>query len=240
MAEETIVVLVDDGDVDRAIFKLERAKKSTKTMQTQAIILQSQVNRLQTIPLLQGTEFEETRRGLKEILKGIPTLTRAQRLIATQVPMMREALMLTYRAKMMAGAMPAVSSIVILIYVLKALKALERIQMQMIREMGSYEEMIRQGLDISHAEYMALDQEVKGYATPWQEFMSKWEAGEYFDAIADFIITKLRLGSVVRGGYGKTLPAEMQRGDWIKYFFGGTRNDTGYNYDWNWGDGPAE
>ncbi len=122
-----------------------------------------------------GEEIKKAQTGLREIIKGLPTLRRSERLIATQIPMMRELLMGTYRVKMMAGATAPVAVGVSIIYILQIIRTLERIQKQMIRDMREFELGLRGELDITQEEFNALDRMIIGYENKWLEFQADWK-----------------------------------------------------------------
>ena len=103
MAEETLRVIIDYADLDIALAKLRSAE-----------LLSGKV----------GTMGDEARylkrtiehRDVRQFIRELPTITRAQRLLVTQLPMMREALQLTFRAKLLAGTSTITALLVLAVY----------------------------------------------------------------------------------------------------------------------------
>ena len=192
---------------------------------------------------------QKTRRGLREIIRGLPTLKRSQRLIATQLPMVRQLLMGTYRLKMMAAATTPVAAAIAIIYIVQMIKQLDRIQKQMLRDMQSFEDEVRRGLDLTHKEFMALDSDIIGYATLWEQLTTRMDEAETtresWDAIADFVISKIgRLPGDRRPPWippGAPRPPEPE---WLldmkRWWENATALDTDYDYNANIEVPPGE
>lgn len=162
MAEEVISITVIDPSVDEVLAKLDTARSRVRGIKS---------------------DLAEVG-GLKGLSKQIPTIRRSQRLIITQIPMMREGLLTLQRLKMIMAVGGPTAAAIVGVYLAKWY---ERWQKDLERERASYETMIRDGLDISHKEYKQLSAEQIGYATRFDEFMAKWESKEWWDAIADYV-----------------------------------------------------
>lgn len=228
MATEELTLVVNDTELEVALMRLNLATTARKRV-------------LQQAGGITGI------RDIRSLARQIPTITRAQRLVITQIPMTREALTLIYRLKMLAGAGAPLTAAVIGIYLAKWY---ERWQADLERERGNYETMIRKGQDLTHMEYLALEAAQVGYATAFDEFKAKWDAGEYLDAIADYVIAQLpsRLPTYLgRIPYDPTtLPPEVEEHwlkklddiltDWWKNLWkntGKSNEDTDYEYNMN-------
>ena len=157
MAEEVIHVTVIDPSVDDTLFKLNRARDMSRNLR-------------------QYTLFGEPMSSGK-LLDLIPSVTRAQRLIITQIPGMREALMLAYRLRMISAATAPVALGVGLVYLMQII---QRMQQDVDRNREGYERIIQEGLGISHKEY--------------EEFMKTFEAQQQvgFESTFDrFFVQKM-------------------------------------------------
>ena len=139
MAEEVINITVIDPSVDDVIFKLNKARDMSRSMRQMTLFGE---------PLSSG-----------KLLDIIPSVTRAQRLIITQIPGMREALMLAYRGRMMLQAGAPVAAGVAVIYLMRYI---QQMQQDIDRNREQYEVLIREGLGLTHKEY--------------EEFMKTYEA----------------------------------------------------------------
>jgi len=181
MVEEVINIRIEDAELDAVLLKLGKARTLSRSVGRTRILGE---------PLSSG-----------RILNMLPSVTRAQRLIITQIPLMREALMLTYRARMISEAGGVVATGVIIIYILTLLKQVERIQKQMIRDMESFESEVREGLDLTHREFDELGREIIGFATPWEQLQAELREAKVegylegrwlsWDAITDYVRTRI-------------------------------------------------
>lgn len=167
MAEEIINITVVDPTVDVTLAKLRAAKTEHRNLKQMTLL---------------GKELKEH----KGLLDRLPAITRAQRLAITQIPMTRQALAMSYRLKMLAAATPLVASAAIVVYMIKMAEQMERMQRQMVRDRGRYEDMVRDGMDLTHEEWEMLSREQKGWATEWDAFMEK-SKDDWFAAAEDFM-----------------------------------------------------
>lgn len=156
-AEEVIHVTIIDPSVDDTLFKLNRARDMARTMRQYTLFGE---------PLSSG-----------KLLDIIPSVTRAQRLIITQIPYMREALMLAYRGRMITAAGKPVAAGVILIYLMRYL---QQMQEQINRSREQYETLVRAGLGLTHKEYAELSKERDlqqqiGFATLFDQYFVEQE-----------------------------------------------------------------
>jgi len=157
MVEEIINVTIIDPSVDDVIFKLNRARDMSRSMRQMTLYGE---------PLSSG-----------KLLDIIPSVTRAQRLIITQIPGMREALMLAYRLRMISAAGAPVALGVGLVYLMQII---QRMQQDIDRNSEQYEVLIREGLGLTHKEY--------------EEFMKTYEAQQQvgFESTFDrFFVQKM-------------------------------------------------
>jgi len=169
--EELRVIVYDDELVD-AIGKITDARRLSPALSKakgEAVILK---------------EVAESR-TIKEFIANIPRIGRAQRLLLTQVPLAREALAGTYRAKMLAGTDPVLAIAVISVYVVQQIKQMwETIKQERI----SYENMLQEGLDVTYSELKALTDLQTGYATWWNQFQSAVETDGFKNAVRDTVM----------------------------------------------------
>lgn len=174
--------------------------------------------------------------------------------ILTRLPGLREADMLWREIEAMstiaAGAAGVVGIGASLFMLASALKTVERriaqIERGIIRGRAGLEDMVREGMDLTHEEYLALGAEQLGYATAFDEFKAKWDAGEHLDAIADYVIALIPSRIPTFAGRipydPATIPPEIEE-HWLKKLddallqmwnnIFGKYEDTGYEYDMN-------
>lgn len=94
------------------------------------------------------------------------------------------------------GTAAAIGQIALLVFavtaILRATKTLDRIQRQMIRDMASFEDEVRMGLGLTHAEFDELDRDIIGYATAWEQLQARIkEEGVTWDAMVDYVSTMI-------------------------------------------------
>jgi len=116
--------------------------------------------------------------------------------ILTQLPLLREANMLAMRVKAMSTAMeaqgllgalgPAAAALLLIQVVLTMLNRLQRMQEQIIRDRGAHEDMVRDGLDLTHEEWEMLSREQTGWVTDWEAAVEK-SKGDFFAAADDYM-----------------------------------------------------
>jgi len=157
MAEEVINITVIDPSVDDVIFKLNKARDMSRSMRQMTLFGE---------PLSSG-----------KLLDIIPSVTRAQRLIITQIPMMREALMLAYRGRMMAAAGAPLATAVAIVYLVRAVQDMQK---EIEQERQTYETIIREGLGLTHKEYEEYmktfeAQQQLGFATLFDQYFVEQE-----------------------------------------------------------------
>ena len=172
MAEETLRVIIDDADLDMALAKL----RSAELLSNKA-----------TVGAKAATTLKKTveSSGVREFILNLPTINRAQRLLVTQVPLMREALQLTFRGKLLAAADPLTMVLVLGVYLKQAL---DRMEKDIKRENIRLENMIREGLNVTHREFEELTTEQTGYATWWDQFKDGMDEEGFVKAVTDIII----------------------------------------------------
>lgn len=172
--EELRIIVYDDELVD-AIGKITDARRLSPALSKakgEAVVLK---------------EVAESR-TIKEFIANIPRIGRAQRLLLTQVPLAREALAGTYRAKMLAGADPVLAIAVISVYVVQQIKQMwETIKQERI----SYENMLQEGLDVTYSELKRFTELQTGYATWWDQFQAAVETEGFIAAVRDIVISVL-------------------------------------------------
>lgn len=170
--EETLHVIVYDEALVDAIGKLDSARRLSPIISKtkgEAVVLKGIVES----------------RSIKEFIRDIPRISRASRLLLTQVPGAREALTATYRGKMLAGADPAIAVAVISLYVVQQIKQMwETIKQERI----SYENMLQAGLDLNYTELSRLTKLQTGYATWWDQFQTAVETEGFINAVRDIVI----------------------------------------------------
>jgi len=184
MAEETLRVIIDDADLDMALAKLRSAQLLSNTATTGA----------KAATTLKKTVESS---GVREFILNLPTINRAQRLLVTQIPMMREALQLTFRGKLLAAADPVTMVLVLGVYLKQTL---DRMEKDIKRENIRLEDMIREGLNVTHREFEELSVEQTGYATWWDQFEDAMEEEGFVKAVTDIIIAWAYGAVTVEGG----------------------------------------
>jgi len=165
---EVLPVTVYTDDLNAAIVMVRGARDGSKKAKKEAVDL---------MQLLKKGE-------IKDFMKNLPRIGRAERLLATQVPGMREALQYTYRGKMLAGADPILAIAVISIYVTQQIK---RMQETIKQERISYENMLQAGLDLNYTELSRLTKIQTGYATWRDQFMAAVEDEGVLNAIKEIV-----------------------------------------------------
>ena len=169
--EETLQVIVYDEALIEAIGKIEGARRVSP------LVSKAKGEADVLAKLLKDKD-------VKDFMKNIPTLPRAYRLLATQIPGMRTGLYGVYRGKMLAGADPAIAVAVISIYVVQQIKQMwETIKQERI----SYENMLQAGLDLNYSELKRLTDLQTGYATWWDQFMTAVETEGFINAVRDIV-----------------------------------------------------
>ncbi len=188
MGEERIFFTIDDASLLKATTKLDTSSERVKVLN------------IQTRKVDKSTKLLESR--LKQLLRRIPIGREA---IAIQRKM--SALGTAAEGEGLEGlAATGISTLLLLGVIVNIIKRLDRIQKQMIRDMQGFENEVRRGLDLTHEEFMEMDREIIGFATQWEQLTTRLEdatSRESWDAIADFVISKLG-----------TLPSD-QRPQWI-------------------------
>jgi len=268
MATEELTLVVNDADLQVALMRINMLKTAQKRTTTQTRGLSA---------LITKTRKDARAAGIN--LDDLPTLNRDMRLAAGMLPGFREFSVLLFQARRgvraqqlmreaealkKAGLKPElarrlemgayVGQLAMVAFAISALVALskkvDRIERDIIRARGGYEDMIREGLDLTHEEYLAIEAEQVGYATALDEFKAKWDAGEYLDAIADYVIAQIpsRLPTYAgRLPYDPTtIPPELEEHwlyqldqmltDWWKNLWrdrGKSNEDTDYEYNMN-------
>ena len=211
--EELRIIVYDDELVD-AIGKITDARRLSPALSKakgEAVILK---------------EVAESR-TIKDFIANIPRISRAQRLLLTQIPGAREALAGTYRGKMLAGVDPVLAIAVISIYVVQQIKQMwETIKQERI----SYENMLQEGLDVTYSELKRFTELQTGYATWWDQFLAAVETEGFIAAIKDIILDVLpALIQREYGGRGAGLGPEPEK--WglsylREWLFGGSGGPT--------------
>ncbi len=141
MTVERIVIDVDDTELDFAIAHANKALYGS----TQA------TTSVKTLGSLWGTTKDE--------LKDIPTIDREARLIITKIPLMRDALGMFYRFKMLAGGSLELGALILIIYALQTILSMQREAEKKAKE---YESLIRGYRRFTtHAEFLAWQEEDK-------------------------------------------------------------------------------
>jgi len=184
MAEEILRISVDDAELDIVLAKL----RSANLLSSKATAGEKAATKLKKT-------VEEM--GVREFILNLPTINRAQRLLVTQVPLMREALQLTFRGKLLAAADPITMVLVLGVYLKQALDRMER---EVKRENIRLEDMIREGLNVTHREFEDLSTEQIGYATWWDQFEDSMENEGFVKAVTDIIIAWAYGAVTVEGG----------------------------------------
>ena len=133
----------------------------------------------------------------KKIEKEADGLDSRTMALLNRLPMLREARMLTSEVEA-ASALSGVSGVLgvgatllmLGVAVNSISNRVKQIEENIISSRGNLEDMVREGMDLTHEEYTDLNKDQIGYANEFDEFMSKWNSGEYWDAIADYVIAK--------------------------------------------------
>ena len=173
--KETLQIVVYDEELVDAIGKIDSARRISPVVSSAAG---------EAAALKKVVESS----GVRDFIKNLPTITRAQRLLLTQVPYAREALTMTYRGKMLAGADPMLAIAVISIYMVQQVKQMwETIKQERI----SYENMLSEGLSATHSEILALSDLQTGYATWWDQFQTAIETEGFINAVKTTVISVL-------------------------------------------------
>ena len=176
MAEEKIRVVIYDDELTAIMDKLNLIRSNEGKVK-------------KTKESLSAIDKWMASKDIKEFMKNIPRISRAERLAITQIPGAREALAMTYRGKMLAGVNPALIVAVLAIYVAKQIQQMwEDIKRQRIE----YEDLLREGLDLTHKEYMTLSKEQAGYATWLDQFQAEVRSQGYLDTIVELVLAKLQ------------------------------------------------
>jgi len=184
MAEETLRVVIDDAELDIALAKLRSAE----------LLSNKAATGVKAATTLKKTVESS---GVREFILNLPTINRAQRLLVTQLPMMREALQLTFRGKLLAAADPITMVLVLGVYLKQAL---DRMEKDIKRENIRLEDMIREGLNVTHREFEDLSTEQIGYATWWDQFKDTMDEEGFVKAVTDIIIAWAYGAVTVEGG----------------------------------------
>lgn len=268
MATEELVLVVNDAQLKLALTKINMIKTAQTRTTTRVRGLSS---------LITKTRKDARAAGIN--LDDLPTLNRDLRLAAGMLPGFREFSVLLFQARRgvraqqfmreaealkAAGLDPAlarrlemgayVGQLAMVAFAITALvkldKKIDRIEKDIVRARGVYEDMVREGRDLTHEEYLALEAEQVGYATAFDEFKAKWDAGEYLDAIADYVIGLIPSRIPTYAGRlpydPTTLPPEVEEHwlkqldelltDWWKDLWrnrGKSNEDTDYEYNMN-------
>lgn len=176
MAEERIRVVIYDDELTAIMDKLNLIRSNEGKVK-------------QTKETLSGIDKLMASKDIKEFMMNIPRMSRATRLAVTQIPGAREALAMTYRAKMMAAVNPVLIVAILAIYVAKQIQQMwEDIKRQRVE----YEDLLREGLDLTHREYMALAKEQTGYATWFDQFQAEVKSQGYVDAIVELVWARIQ------------------------------------------------
>ncbi len=230
MVDERIHFVIDDGELVEATTKLDKSAERVKVLNRDLDSLRSRtldgshdlevlsfgvdetMGQLVQLDLFgkrikvdtdkgdKNTKLLESR--VKQLLRRLPV---GREMIALQRKL--SALGTSAEGEGLEGlAATGISAILLLGVVMNIIKRLDRIQKQMIRDMQSFEDETRKGLDLTHEEFMDLDRDIIGFATLWEQLTDRLEDAtgpESWDAIADFVISKLG-----------TLPSD-RRPQWI-------------------------
>ena len=176
MAEERIRVVIYDDELTAIMEKLNLVRSNEGKVK-------------QTKETLSGIDKLMASKDIKEFMMNIPRMSRATRLAVTQIPGAREALAMTYRAKMMAAVNPVLIVAIIAIYVAKQIQQMwEDIKRQRVE----YEDLLREGLDLTHREYMALSKEQAGYASWLDQFQAEVKSQGYLDTIVELVWARIQ------------------------------------------------
>lgn len=167
------------------------------------------------------SKLDTSMKRMKKIDKDTFKLDARTKSIITRLPGLREADMLwreiqalstaTAGAEGAAGLVATGASVLLLMMaILTIMKQLDRIQKQIIRDMVSYEGLVREGMDVTHEEYLEMDKTVVGYATLWEDLMvdlekaksmgyleGRWQSWE---AISEYIAARV----------GKLIPSDWR------------------------------
>ena len=188
MGEERIFFIIDDASLLKATTKLDTSAERVKVLN------------VQTRKVDKSTKLLESR--LKQLLRRLPVGREA---IALQRKL--SALGTSAEGEGIEGLVATgISGILLVGVIINILKRFDRIQKQMIRDMQSFEDETRRGLDLTHEEFVEMDRDIIGFATLWEQLTDRLEDAtgpESWDAIADFVISKLG-----------TLPSD-RRPQWI-------------------------
>ena len=216
---ERIYIQVDDGELDALTSRLDKSMDRLKRVDVDAAKLDARS---------------------RAILTRLPGLREADRL-------WREIEAMSTVAVGPAGVVGIGASLFMLGLALKMIeRRIAQIERGIIRSRGGLEDMVREGLDLTHEEYRALEAEQTGYATAFDEFKAKWDAGEHLDAIADYVIALIPSRIPTFAGRlpydPTTIPPEVEE-SWLKKLdeailqmwnnIFGKYEDTGYEYDMN-------
>jgi hypothetical protein len=176
LAEERIRVVIYDDELTAIMDKLNLVRSNEGKVK-------------QTKETLSGIDKLMASKSIKEFMQNIPTLGRAYRLPLTQIPGAREALAMTYRAKMMAAVNPVLIVAILAIYVAKQIQQMwEDIKRQHVE----YEDLLREGLDLTHREYMALSKEQTGYASWVDQFRVEMESEGFLNAMVELVWARVQ------------------------------------------------
>jgi len=191
MATEELTLVVNDTELDTALMRINMATVAKKKVIREA-----------------GGQKGIT--GIHALAQKLPAITRAQRLIITQIPMTREALAMIYRLKMLTGAGLFVGALGLAVYLVRWI---QRMQQEMLRERGEYENLIAEGLELTHREWTVLTDLQRGYAT-WNEQFQAAIREEGFTSAVIGVVTDwfLSLTTTERGELLGELPVERTPG----------------------------
>ncbi len=146
-------------------------------------------------------------------------------------------------------AAAGISAVLLLGVIYNIVRRLDRIQKQMIRDMQGFENEVRQGLDLTYAEFAELDRDVIGFATLWEQLTTRMDDAtteESWDAVADFVIAKIGLLPGLRASpYAPPggMPSRLPDPQWVidlKNWWESLPEDSGYAYDANIEVPPGE
>jgi len=246
VATEELKLVIDDAELTAALAKIMTITNAQK--QTTG-----QLRGLST--LIRDTRRDARAAGIN--LDDLPTLNRDMRLIMGNIPMFRQLSVLLFqgrrgvRAQQLqreaealkaAGLAPELAGeletaaiigqlalvMFVVITLLRTIKTLDRIQKQMIRDMASFENEVRVGLDLTHAEFDELGREIIGFATPWEQLQAELKAAKVegylegrwlsWDAIADYVKTRVGVLAPTAGWQpaANVPPQEMPYAPWLQ------------------------
>jgi len=186
--------------------------------------------------------------------KALLPILREANMLSRQLEAISKAAEAAVKAPGIAGVAGIGAALAGLVIALKMIeRRIKQIEIDIIRSRGGLENMVREGLDLTHEEYLAMEAEQTGYATAFDEFKAKWDAGEHLDAIADYVIALIPSRIPTYAGRlpydPTTLPPEVEEHwlkkldemltDWWKNLWrdtGKTNEDTDYEYNMNIGE----